>query len=109
MRTCQKCGTVLIPVRKKGKTFLYCRKCEKNYSIDKKEQITIKTKVRKEFEEAVVVTKKDKEKNLPKTNVVCPKCGNQEAYYYVQQTRSADEPPTIFYICTKCNYSWRSY
>ncbi|MEK6909986.1 MAG: hypothetical protein AABW61_02830 [Candidatus Aenigmatarchaeota archaeon] len=26
-----------------------------------------------------------------------------------QQTRTADEPPILFYRCMKFNYSWRSY
>jgi len=49
------------------------------------------------------------EKMLPKTEVKCPKCGNREAYYIVRQTRSADEPETVIYICTKCGYTWREY
>lgn len=51
----------------------------------------------------------DDEKNvatLPKTRIMCDKCGNTEAYYYMRQNRSADEPETIFYRCTKCNYKW---
>ncbi|ETW39082.1 hypothetical protein PFTANZ_00240 [Plasmodium falciparum Tanzania (2000708)] len=38
---------------------------------------------------------------------VCPKCTNDEAYFYTLQIRSADEPSTIFYICVKCNYHWK--
>ena len=44
---------------------------------------------------------------LPKTKVFCEKCGHPEAYYYIRQTRSADEPSTTFYRCCKCNHSWR--
>ncbi|MCD6114052.1 MAG: transcription factor S, partial [Thermoprotei archaeon] len=39
----------------------------------------------------------------------CPKCGNREAYVWMMQTRAADEPPTRFYRCTKCGYTWREY
>ncbi len=46
---------------------------------------------------------------LPKTNVPCPKCGNNEAYWILRQTRSADEPETRIYTCTKCGASWREY
>lgn len=107
MKTCPKCRTILFPKKSKKGTIWYCRKCDKNYSFEV--DILIKNKVKKETEEPILVTKKDVEKNLPKTKVVCPKCGNEEAYYYMQQTRSADEPPTVFYICTKCGYSWRSF
>ena len=40
---------------------------------------------------------------------MCPKCGNTEAYWYMQQTRGGDEPQTKFLKCTKCGYSWREY
>jgi len=43
----------------------------------------------------------------PKTEAQCPKCGNTEAYYKEFQTRSADEPATIFYQCTECHANWK--
>ncbi|KAL5395331.1 hypothetical protein PMIN03_003721 [Paraphaeosphaeria minitans] len=47
--------------------------------------------------------------NVDKTNVQCPndKCRNFEAYWYQLQIRSADEPMTAFYKCTKCTKEWR--
>ncbi|KAF1979353.1 hypothetical protein BU23DRAFT_152662 [Bimuria novae-zelandiae CBS 107.79] len=47
--------------------------------------------------------------NVDKTNVQCPneKCRNFEAYWYQLQIRSADEPMTAFYKCTKCAKEWR--
>jgi len=44
---------------------------------------------------------------LSKAKVICEECGHGEAYYYIRQTRSADEPSTTFYRCCKCNHSWR--
>jgi len=46
---------------------------------------------------------------LPKTRVKCPKCGNNEAFWVLRQTRAADEPETRIYRCTECGYSWREY
>lgn len=46
---------------------------------------------------------------LPVTKAECKKCGNVKAYYWMMQTRSADEPSTRFYRCTKCNHTWREY
>lgn len=37
----------------------------------------------------------------------CPKCGNGEAYYNEVQTRSADEPATLFFRCVKCHHNWK--
>src|SRR5688500_1313964 len=39
----------------------------------------------------------------------CEKCGHSEAFYYMRQTRSADEATTRFLECTKCGYKWREY
>ena len=36
----------------------------------------------------------------------CPKCGYNKLYYYVQQTRSADEGSTVFYECIKCKFKF---
>jgi DNA-directed RNA polymerase III subunit RPC11 len=43
------------------------------------------------------------------TSVQCPneKCRNDQAYWYQLQIRSADEPMTAFYKCTKCAKEWR--
>ena len=46
---------------------------------------------------------------LPKTRILCTQCGHTEAYFVIRQTRSADEPETRIYRCSKCNYSWREY
>ena len=43
------------------------------------------------------------------TDVRCEQCGTEEAWYYIQQTASADEPPTRFFKCTDCGHKWRGY
>ena len=43
------------------------------------------------------------------TDVRCDACGTEEAWYYIQQTASADEPPTRFFKCTECGKKWRGY
>ena len=47
------------------------------------------------------------EKSLPETEAECPQCGNDKAYYWLVQTRAADEPETRFFRCTKCKKVWR--
>ncbi|MFB6253925.1 MAG: transcription factor S [Halobacteriaceae archaeon] len=44
---------------------------------------------------------------LPTTSTVCPECGNDEAHWYMQQIRAADESETRFFICTECEHRWR--
>jgi len=107
MEFCPKCGNLLIVVKKRGKPMLYCRKCNKSYKL--KGKVEIAEKVERKEREIIVMEKDEGLKEFPVTDVICPKCGNGKAYWWMQQTRSADEPPTIFYRCTKCGYSWRSY
>jgi DNA-directed RNA polymerase subunit M len=46
---------------------------------------------------------------LPTTAIECPRCRNNIAFWWMLQTRSADEPATQFYRCTKCTHTWRNY
>lgn len=45
----------------------------------------------------------------PTAEEPCPECGNDEAWYTIKQTGSADEPPTRFFKCTECGHRWRGY
>ena len=49
------------------------------------------------------------EDTRPTIKIECEKCGNDEAVWWMLQTRSADEPTTQFYRCNKCQYTWRDY
>jgi len=92
---------------KKKKGYLVCRKC--GHKLKSSEKVTITEKVVEGKKEVIVMGKDEGIAELPTTTVMCPKCENMEAYWWMQQTRAADEPPTIFYKCKKCGYSWRSY
>ena len=37
----------------------------------------------------------------------CEKCQNNRAFFKEIQMRSADEPATVFYQCTKCPNRWK--
>ncbi len=107
MHFCDKCGSVMVAKEERGKAFMVCRKC--GHKGREVEQLSIQEKVKhKPKEEGVVVLEKSEEA-LPKTKAVCPECGNKEAVWWLQQTRSSDEAPTLFLRCTKCSHSWREY
>ena len=108
MKFCEKCGNILVVVKKRKKSYSYCKHCNKYYPL-KQTKISIGQVLNEKKREVIVFKKGEEYSQLPKTKVICPNCENTEAYWWMQQTRSADEPPTIFYKCTKCGYSWRSY
>ena len=43
------------------------------------------------------------------TDATCKQCGHTKAYLKEMQTRSADEPATLFFKCEnkKCGYQWK--
>ncbi|HDH81842.1 MAG: transcription factor S [Thermoplasmata archaeon] len=98
---CPKCGSLLYPEGDE----MVCRKCGYH---KKKEGSRVVVSSRKE-KELTVIEENEDTNVLPKTNVRCPKCGNNEAYWILLQTRAADEPETRIYTCTKCGHRWREY
>ncbi|MFP3300352.1 MAG: transcription factor S [Thermoplasmatales archaeon] len=101
---CPKCGSMMMP--KNGKWVCTNASCGYEMPIKKNESKKIIEKGKKR---ELIVVKKE-EINLPlDKNAICPKCGNQGAYWEAAQTRAADEPETKFYICAKCGHRWREY
>jgi DNA-directed RNA polymerase subunit M len=65
-------------------------------------------KLEQQKENVVVIGREEQKiRTLPKTKVDCPKCGHKEAYYWLVQTRGADESSTQFFRCTSCGTTWR--
>ena len=46
-------------------------------------------------------------KSLATKQFLCTKCFKRECTYYEMQTRSADEPMTVFITCLNCGKHWR--
>ncbi len=90
---------------KKGAGGLVCARCSTSKQASKADRTTTMTKG--EDKEMLVIT--EKTDTLPKTKINCEKCGNNEAYWVIRQTRAADEPSTRIYQCVKCMYKWREY
>ena len=38
--------------------------------------------------------------------LVCRKCNCRKIYSFSKQTRSMDEPTTVFALCSVCGYKW---
>ena len=53
-------------------------------------------------------SKFDKKVQASTDMFTCRKCKSKKCTYYELQTRSADEPATIFVTCLDCGKNWRS-
>ena len=79
-------------------------KCGNCNHVQEEGKITDK---KKKTEEVAVI---DKQVEVsPKIKHDCKQCGHTEAYFWTLQTRSADEPETRFFRCTKCKNVVREY
>ena len=107
MDFCKKCGSLMIAKEVKKKTILVCRSC--GQTLKHYKPLEIQEKITKTPLESEVVVIEKSEEALPTTKAECPKCQHAEAAWWLQQTRSADEAPTLFLRCTKCRHSWREY
>ena len=107
MQFCEKCGNLLI-AKGSGKRVSYvCRMCGKK--AKRTDKLTISETMHESKKGVIIMEKGEGIEEFPKTSIMCPTCEHMEAYWWMQQTRSADEPPTLFYRCVKCGHSWRSY
>lgn len=102
MEFCPECGSMMYLEDDK----FVCQECG---AVKIKEEDKDYTSTEEGGRGDVTVIEDAESKGLPTTDEECPECGNTEAYWYLQQTRSADESETRFYICTECDHKWRGY
>ena len=85
-----------------------CRKCGHEKKPEGKAIVVGEESKQPERIMTVIDDKQDA--GLPTTEEVkCPDCGNQKAYWWMRQLRSADESEVRFFRCTQCNKTWREY
>ena len=105
---CPKCGAILVPEKTSACIVWKCRKCKYSEKGKSARGLVVK----KKMEEKVTIPVFDMEKTQEKLSTIeidCKKCGHTRAIWWIQQTRSGDEPATRFFKCVKCNYTWREY
>jgi len=92
-------------------SYLYCAKCGYEKQVETAVLPASKriSEIKREDYIVVISEKEQKLKTLPVITIECPKCGNNLAYAWQVQTRSADESSTQFFRCTKCGYTFREY
>ncbi|MFB0544279.1 MAG: transcription factor S [Candidatus Hodarchaeota archaeon] len=105
MEFCE-CGALMMPKKdENGNILLVCGKCGKTISKESSGGYTISSKIEKS--ETIVIQDPSKSTSFSFTKIKCPSCDSMEAYYWMEQTRNIDEPPTRFYRCKKCGKTWR--
>ncbi|MBC7130734.1 transcription factor S [Candidatus Bathyarchaeota archaeon] len=112
MEFCPKCGTRLVPKKEKEELIMICPKCKYKKKMANEEAATKVAKViqhNPQKQVTVISREEQKLRTLPTMRIECPKCGNNTAYVWQVQTRSADESSTQFLRCTKCGYTFREY
>jgi len=104
LKFCPKCEVKL----KKSVSGLQCSKC--GYVEGQKVKQTKKVVSEQEPDNSLLAFEGNEgEESYSTIKMDCAKCGNDEAVWWMFQTRSADEPTTRFYRCQKCKYTWRDY
>ncbi len=104
MKFCPKCELRLK--KNNSNSALSCPKCGYSESKSKETKKDKEEEIKSEFN---VLESNEGKETLPSIKIDCEKCGNNQAVWWMLQTRSADEPTTQFYRCTKCNHTWRNY
>ncbi|MCJ7634174.1 transcription factor S [Candidatus Bathyarchaeota archaeon] len=85
-----------------------CPKCGYTKEAILQEPDPITTINRNTQEQVAVIGEEEaKIRTMPTMKSECPKCHNNEAYWWMVQTRGADESPTQFFRCTECGYTRR--
>merc|ERR1712232_1393957 len=102
---CPTCANLLtVEVGKRATVAFQCRTCPYIYRVE--EKLTAKQMLpRKEVDD--VLGGEEAWKDVDQTDAQCPSCSNERAYFKQMQTRSADEPMTVFYRCVRCTHQWK--
>lgn len=102
MEFCDECGSMM----KTEDGEWVCANCGFTKSRDTATEEAMVTTEGQEESEIIDISDAE-DRGLPTTDVECPECGNDSAYWYMQQIRSADESETRFFVCTECEHRWR--
>ena len=84
-----------------------CPKCGHEAPLEETRTVS---RVNRGGDKIIVVGQKERKlSTMPRTKAKCEKCDNDEAFWWMVQTRGIDESMTQFYRCTKCGHTWRDY
>lgn len=106
MQFCDACGSLMQP----EDDVMVCAGCGETKPIDESAAAEFVSTQSQQDDDLIESDEDANFEGKPRaSDVVCDSCGNEEAWYTIKQTASADEPPTRFFKCTECGHRWREY
>lgn len=115
MKFCDECGGMLVSEKENGESKMKCRNCgEFQEDIEEDEMKVTEEKEEDPMDRLNVSSEDDQETTRPTTMKECPNCSEdsddeKQHEWWMEQTRSSDEPPTRFYECTECGNVHKEY
>ncbi|EGD82206.1 RNA polymerase III subunit C11 [Salpingoeca rosetta] len=83
-------------------THFACRTCPYKHEMNMPVVSSRKSRNPKQVEDIIGSSTE----GLSMTDARCPQCDHARAFFFEMQTRSADEPMTVFYCCEECKHKW---
>lgn len=109
-RFCAECNNMLYPREDKDNArLLYsCRNCDytelaENPKVYRHELIT------NIGETAGVVQDIGSDPTLPRSDKLCPNCGNHDCVFFQSQQKRKDTSMILFYVCLECKNVFRAW
>lgn len=108
------CGGLLVSEKVDGESVMKCRDCGTVHEVDGSYRVTEEKEEDPMDRLNVNDSDTGNESTRPTTNKVCPQCSDnnndeKEHEWWMEQTRSSDEPPTRFYKCRECGNVHKEY
>ncbi|EIW79622.1 hypothetical protein CONPUDRAFT_90969 [Coniophora puteana RWD-64-598 SS2] len=104
---CSECNNLLYPKADPARrNMVYaCRICTYDEDVDnacvyRNDLLTV-TK-----EQKGVVTDLGTDPTLAHSNIPCPRCHNEDAVYFQDQSKRKETRMILFFVCSKCNESF---
>ena len=82
----------------------------KNLNLNENAKSSIKSIIEKQIKDKIDEVRTDwneKHGQVTEGMYKCRICGGKKTIQHEQQTRSADEPMTLFITCVNCKYTWK--
>jgi DNA-directed RNA polymerase subunit M len=109
----EECGGLLVSEKVEGESVMKCRDCGDIHDVDGSYRVT-EEKEEDPMDRLNINDDMNEESTRPTTNKECPSCSDnsedeKEHEWWMEQTRSSDEPPTRFYKCRECGNVHKEY